>query len=263
MLLLYCAMAEKQTLDFLWKCSLSLSSETQTERMLKSYYITTCRKLAKRNVQLPTNTFGWGQMCARCGNQWNDGNYDLRLKPSSISETPKRLRQVAKLDEVQQKGQDAQTLSRGAKKRAKWLKKRMPSNMIVDCSLCRHKTMLPLEKHKRKRQQTEVEVEQKIIESKDVPAVNNSKKKKKGKKNSTIHPSPTVAAATTTKTAITKATATTKKQKGKTKATLPPPPPPSKTQKKNALLQLAAQLKAHASKDTGKTPQNRLQAFLK
>jgi len=37
----------------------------------------------------------------------------------------------------------------------------------------------------------------------------------------------------------------------------------SKTQKQNALLQLAAQLKSNAFKDASKSQQNRLQAFLK
>ncbi|KAL7735408.1 hypothetical protein ACLKA6_019528 [Drosophila palustris] len=140
-------MAEEKSINLLWSCAKELSTETHTERLLKSYYTNTCRKMARHNVQLPEDCVGTARMCGRCGNQWTDGNYDLQLRPQRLANNAKRRRLIAQLETDKAKRQRG-TLSTGARKRAKWLKKRMASNIAVDCSLCGHNTMLPLEKPK-------------------------------------------------------------------------------------------------------------------
>lgn len=288
----------------------------------------TSRKLAKHNVQLPEDCVGPGRMCARCGNQWSDGNYQLHLKPQRLANNAKRRRLIAQLDVIKAKQpKGSGRLSTAARKRAKWIKKRMCSGVVsagnslslslslllnaslfpqaVDCAVCKHKTLLPLEKPK-KRSKSDVtsetiptttttvtpETAKKKMKKKKKQAPNNNNKDinaglKLAKPQKQQQTTPTAAAAAPTKTpskaaATTKTTATTtaaataaksnkQKKKSKTaqsKATPTPTPTPaakvqSKTQKQNALLQLAAQLKLHASKNASKTQQNRLQAFLK
>ncbi|KAH8370291.1 hypothetical protein KR093_002967 [Drosophila rubida] len=282
-------MAGEKSINLLWNCAKELTTETHAERLLKSYYTNTCRKLAKHNIQLPDDCVGSARMCKRCGNQWADGYYELQLHPQRLANNAKRRRLIARLDvdKVKEKGtREKGKLSIGARKRAKWLKKRMASNIAVDCSLCGHNTMLPLEKPKKRCKAAET------ITTKTTPTQVASKKKKKKNKNQDVNaglklpapPSQTQQqkAPTAQKTAPTRiATATTttpagqsnkQKKKPKSKAAQSKSTAAavssalkvqSKTQKQNALLQLAAQLKSHASKTASKSPQDRLQALLR
>ncbi|EDV36901.1 uncharacterized protein Dana_GF11707 [Drosophila ananassae] len=267
-------MTDQRTVDLLWNCSKSLTSETHTERLLKSYYINTCRKLARHNVQLPEDSFGPARMCSRCGNQWSDGRYDLHLESQKLRQTAKNRRLIARLDAVKAKLQRGE-LSIGARKRAKWLKKRMASHMAVDCDVCRHKTMLPLEKGRKRAKLQDKEESVVIVQ----PATAGPPKKKAKAKaqNKDINaglkipqaqqqkkPQPTPAKKAPQTVQPPSQTPKKKNQK-KNKPTQPAPAPKtqSKTQKQNALLQLAAQLKSNAFKNASKSQENRLQAFLK
>ncbi|KAL7735409.1 hypothetical protein ACLKA6_019528 [Drosophila palustris] len=281
-------MAEEKSINLLWSCAKELSTETHTERLLKSYYTNTCRKMARHNVQLPEDCVGTARMCGRCGNQWTDGNYDLQLRPQRLANNAKRRRLIAQLETDKAKRQRG-TLSTGARKRAKWLKKRMASNIAVDCSLCGHNTMLPLEKPKNRSKMASAETIATNTTTTTITTpvpVANKQKKRKNNKNKDINaglkltaqkqpqlqqqktPTTQKAAPTTTTTA-----GQSNKQKKKSKAAQSTskstpaasnaPKMQSKTQKQNVLLQLAAQLKSHASKNASKTPQNRLQALLK
>ncbi|XP_017078613.1 uncharacterized protein LOC108112819 [Drosophila eugracilis] len=273
-------MGDQKTLDLLWNCASKLTDQTHTQRLLKSHYITTCRKLAKRNVQLPEDSFGPARMCSRCGNQWTDGRYQLHLQPQRLRQSAKNRRLIAQLETVKAK-QTRGEMSIGARKRAKWLKKRMASQMGVDCEVCQHKTMLPLEKG-RKRAKVKA-TEETMATTQPAAAVQNKKKAKKKKSqapNKDINAGlkipqlqktpqqqqqqPTNKASQPVGIASQNPNQTSKKKLKK-----PAQPAPavaktqSKTQKQNALLQLAAQLKSSAFKDASKSQQNRLQAFLK
>ncbi|XP_060654949.1 uncharacterized protein LOC132790444 [Drosophila nasuta] len=280
-------MVEEKSINLLWNCAKELTTATHAERLLKSYYTNTCRKLAKHSIQLPADCVGAARMCKRCGNQWADGNYELQLQPQRLANNAKRRRLIARLDVEKEKAKAKQgKLSIGARKRAKWLKKRMASNIAVDCSLCGHNTMLPLEKPKKRSKAAETIAPPTATTTTEVA----SKKKKKKNKNQDVNaglklpppqtqsqqqqqqlqktPTAQKAAPTTTKTTSTpKAAGQNSKQKKKTKTTpavsSAAPKVQSKTQKQNALLQLAAQLKSHAFKTASKTPQDRLQALLK
>ncbi|XP_034109258.2 uncharacterized protein LOC117571296 [Drosophila albomicans] len=281
-------MVEEKSINLLWNCAKELTTATHAERLLKSYYTNTCRKLAKHSIQLPADCVGAARMCKRCGNQWADGNYELQLQPQRLANNAKRRRLIARLDVEKEKAKAKQgKLSIGARKRAKWLKKRMASNIAVDCSLCGHNTMLPLEKPKKRSKAAET-IAPPTATTKTTEVA--SKKKKKKNKNQDVNaglklpppqtqsqqqqqqlqktPTAQKAAPTTTKTTSTpKAAGQNSKQKKKTKTTpavsSAAPKVQSKTQKQNALLQLAAQLKSHAFKTASKTPQDRLQALLK
>ncbi|XP_030557287.1 uncharacterized protein LOC115760193 [Drosophila novamexicana] len=285
-------MEEQNRVNLLWSCAKELSTQTHAERLLKSYYINVSRKLARHNVQLPEDSVGPARMCARCGNQWCDGNYELHLRPQRLLDNAKRRRLIAQLDAVKAKQQRGM-LSTGARKRANWLKKRMASHVAVDCGFCGHKTMLPLEKPKKRAKSERVETMATAAASATTtttaaaPATGKRKKKHTNKDVSAglKIPMPTAQVqqkqkaprAPTTTTAAKKATTTTttttttgqsNKQKKKSKAAPTPAVSnpqkmQSKTQKQNALLQLAAQLKTHASQNANKTQQNRLQALLK
>ncbi|XP_034479121.1 uncharacterized protein LOC117785288 [Drosophila innubila] len=276
-------MAEEKSINLLWNCAKELSTHTHTERLLKSYYTNTCRKLARHNVQLPEDCVGTARMCGRCGNQWTDGNYQLQLKPQRLANNAKRRRLIARLDMDKAKRQRG-TLSTGARKRAKWLKKRMASNIAVDCSLCGHSTMLPLEKPKKRSETIATTSRTETITTTTLPVASKQKKKKNNKNkdiNAGLKPTtqkqqqqqhqqkpPTAqkaAATTTTTTAVRQSSKQKKKSKAaqSTPAASNAPKMQSKTQKQNVLLQLAAQLKSHASKNASKTPQSRLQALLK
>nr|XP_016940476.1 histone H1.0-A [Drosophila suzukii] len=276
-------MSDQKTVDLLWNCASKLSDQTHTERLLKSYYITTCRKLARHNVQLPEDSFGPARMCSRCGNQWTDGRYQLHLEPQRLRQSARNRRLIAQLEAVKAKPTKGE-MSSGARKRAKWLKKRMASQMAVDCEVCRHKTMLPLEKT-RKRAKL-IATEETMATTTQPAAEGKNKKKAKRKKsqapNKDINaglkipqpqktlqqppkqPAPSKKASQPVGMASQNPSQTAKKKKKK-----PAQPAPaaaktqSKTQKQNALLQLAAQLKSNAFKDASKSQQNRLQAFLK
>ncbi|EDW35024.1 GL20102 [Drosophila persimilis] len=275
-------MAEQKTVDFVWNCAHKLEAQSHVERLLKSHYITTCRKFARHNVQLPEDSFGAARICARCGNQWTDGNYQLHLQPQRLADTAKRKRLVAKL-EMAKASQQKGLLSTGARNRAKWLRKHMASNIVVDCAVCQHKTMLSLEKRKgRKRDKANDETIASTTPTslEETAATNQQKGNNKRVLNKDIKAGPKIpqqekAKAPTTPARLTKSTHPaaakhkTPKQKNKTKAAQSAPfsgngtKTQSKTQKQNALLQLAAQLKSHAFKDASKSQQNRLQAFLK
>ncbi|KRF80038.1 uncharacterized protein [Drosophila virilis] len=285
-------MEEQNRVNLLWNCAKELSTDTHAERLLKSYYINISRKLARHNVQLPEDSVGPARMCARCGNQWCDGNYELHLRPQRLLDNAKRRRQIAQLDAVKAKQQRGM-LSTGARKRANWLKKRMASHVAVHCGFCGHKTMLPLEKPKKRAKSEQVETMATAAATTTItaaaPATGKRKKKRTNKDVSAGLKIPMLTAqvqqkqkapkAPETTTAAKKAAATTtatttttmgqsNKQKKKSKAAPTPAASKpqkmqSKTQKQNALLQLAAQLKTHASQNANKTQQNRLQALLK
>ncbi|XP_052841647.1 uncharacterized protein LOC128255876 [Drosophila gunungcola] len=278
-------MSDQRTMDLLWNCASKLTDQSHTERILKSHYITTCRKLARNSVQLPEESFGSARMCSRCGNQWADGRYQLHLQPQKLRQSANKRRLIAQLENVKAK-QIRGEMSSGARKRAKWLKKRMASQMAVDCEVCRHKTMLPLEKG-RKRAKPKAK-EETMTATQPAAADQNKKKAKKNKSqapNKDINaglqipqqqktpqqqqhlaksPAPSKKASQPVGIASQNPSQTSKKKKKK-----PAQPTPaaaktqSKTQKQNVLLQLAAQLKSNAFKDANKSQQNRLQAFLK
>uniref|UniRef100_A0A6P4EQB5 Histone H1-like n=1 Tax=Drosophila rhopaloa TaxID=1041015 RepID=A0A6P4EQB5_DRORH len=154
----------------------------------------------------------------------------------------------------------------------------------VDCDFCRHKTMLPLEKG---RKRAKLKATEETMPAKEPAAA--SKSKKETKKNKSQAPNKDINAGLkipqqkkTPQQHLAKSPAPSKKasqpvgiasqnlsQQSKNKKKKPAQPTPaaaktqSKTQKQNALLQLAAQLKANAFKDASKSQQNRLQAFLK
>ncbi|EDV59662.1 uncharacterized protein LOC6543499 [Drosophila erecta] len=278
-------MGDQKTVDLLWNCASKLTDQSHTERILKSYYITTCRKLARHNVQLPEDSFGSARMCSRCGNQWTDGRYQLHLQPQELKQSAKNRRLIARLEAVKSKLAKGDMTS-GARKRAKWLRKRMASNMAVDCDVCHHKTMLPLEKG-RKRAEVKATKET-MAAAQPAPAGQN---KKKAKKKNSQAPNKDINAglkipqqqkAPQQQQQPSKSSAPSKKapqpvgivaqnpsqpsKKKKKKPAQPAPAAPktqSKTQKQNVLLQLAAQLKSNAFKDASKSQQNRLKEFLK
>ncbi|XP_017049524.1 uncharacterized protein LOC108093766 [Drosophila ficusphila] len=272
-------MSDQKTVDLLWNCASKLSDQSHTERVLKSYYITTCRKLARHNVQLPEDSFGYARMCSRCGNQWTDGRYQLQLKPQKLRQNAKNQRLVAQLETVKAK-QSKGEMTSGARKRAKWIKKRMASQMAVDCDVCQHKTMLPLLKNQKR---FKLKAKEETIATMQHAAPEQGKKKAKKKKsqapNKDINaglkiPSkqktieqkqqPAKKASQPVGIASQSPSQTSKKKKKKPTQLAPAPAKTqSKTQKQNALLQLAAQLKSNAFKDANKSQQNRLQAFLK
>lgn len=276
-------MSDQKTVNLLWNCASKLTDQTHTERILKSYYITTCRKLARHNVQLPEESFGPARMCSRCGNQWTGGRYQLHLQPQELMQSAKNRRLITKLEAV--KGKMAKgEMNSGARKRAKWLKKRMASNMAVDCDVCHHKTMLALEKS-RKRAKVKA-TEETMVVTQPAPAGQNKKKvktKKSQAPNKDINaglkmqqkapqrqqqpsksPAPSKNASQPVGIASQNPSQTSKKKKKKPAQPAPTAPKTqSKTQKQNVLLQIAAQLKSNAFKDASKTQQNRLQAFLK
>ncbi|KAH8291464.1 hypothetical protein KR054_011874, partial [Drosophila jambulina] len=272
----------KASMEFLWNCAASLSAQSHTERLLKSYYITTCRKLARHNVQLPEDSFGSARMCARCGNQWADGRYQLHLQPQRLKQSAKNRRLVAQLEAAKAK-QTKGDMSSGARKRAKWLKKRMASQMAVDCDVCHHQTTLPLEKGRKRAKLKAKEQTMAATQPTAAAAATPNKKKAKKTQNKDINaglkipqqqqqqkmpqqqqqpskkPQPAGGAAQTP------SQTPSKKKKKKAAKSLAPTvqKAQSKTKKQNVLLQLAAQLKSHAFKDASKSQENRLQAFLK
>ncbi|XP_039479542.1 uncharacterized protein LOC120444085 [Drosophila santomea] len=276
-------MSDQKTVDLLWNCASKLTDQTHTERILKSYYITTCRKLARHNVQLPEDSFGSARMCSRCGNQWTNGSYQLQLQPQELKQSAKNRRLIARLEAVNSKLAKGEMTS-GARKRGKWLKKRMASNMAVDCDVCHHKTMLALEKG-RKRAKVK-DTEGTVAATQLAPAVQNNKKAKKKKSqapNKDINAglkirmqqkapqqelpkssAPPKKASQPVGIVAQNPSQTSKKKKKKPAQPAPAAPKTqSKTQKQNVLLQLAAQLKSNAFKDASKSQQNRLQEFLK
>ncbi|KAH8277594.1 hypothetical protein KR018_001924 [Drosophila ironensis] len=265
-------MAEQGTVDLLWNCASKLTAASHAERLLKSHYLTTCRRLARHSVQLPEEGFGPARMCARCGTQWTDARYRLLLEPQAVRASAKHRRLVARLEAAKAGKLARGELSAGARKRAKWLKKRTASHVTVDCEVCRHKTMLTLEKGQRRSAKPKATVEEDAMEVAQQAATGPNKKKAKKKSqkkdaNAGLKiPQQQATGSRKGPQPVQKPSQAPKKKNQK--KTKPAPPAlaqktQSKTQKQNALLHLASQLKSHAFKDASKSQANRLQAFLK
>ncbi|XP_030387399.1 uncharacterized protein LOC115634014 isoform X2 [Scaptodrosophila lebanonensis] len=268
-----------EKVGLLWDCANALTTETHTERLLKSYYINTCRKLARHNTQLPADTFGPARMCARCGNQWSDGNNQLHLRPQRLTDRAKYRKLVAKLDATDKDKQLKGTLSTKQRKRAKWIKKRLASNVEVNC-FCGHKTFLTLEKPKKPEKTTRSEKNAPKTKAAELnkksknTIINTKLKKPKSEKQKTpLKPTASALVSHSPKNPPKKLKKEIPQKNGakanKKKMVAPRPTAKdasktqSKTQKQNALLQLAAQLKTQATKNAMKTQQSRLEAFLK
>ncbi|XP_053963561.1 uncharacterized protein LOC128866682 [Anastrepha ludens] len=132
-----------------WDCAAALKPETHTHKLLKSYYMTLCCRRAKASINLPREKFSRHTMCPRCSSKWDETNFQMKLKPQQVALTTKVKKQLEKLYEANKSTESRRTITKKQRKRAKWLRKRVLSNVEMQCELCQHKTLLTLHKPSR------------------------------------------------------------------------------------------------------------------
>ncbi|XP_067630390.1 uncharacterized protein [Eurosta solidaginis] len=181
-------MDKENVIKHYWECASALEPATHTHKLLKSYYMTICRKLANSGIQMPQEKFSHSTMCARCCSKWNETDYRMRLKPQEIAKSTKAKKQIAKLNEPRSGIEQCRVLTRKQRKRAKWLQKRVGNSMEMQCEFCQHKTTIEMNKPSRKERElrkskvTDLD-EQKQTTCKAVPSTAVKIKNKKKKKN--------------------------------------------------------------------------------
>lgn len=131
-------MTEITKLKFLWNASKTWSSKNHVENILKSHYLTTCRKLLKSEDKLSQLQFNEKVMCSKCSSCWYDGNFTVKTKPKKFQGSKGR-----KLVELYRLGKK---LTKKQKLRAKWYLKRINKQWEISCSICKNKTRVPLKK---------------------------------------------------------------------------------------------------------------------
>ncbi|XP_065369601.1 uncharacterized protein LOC135961890 [Calliphora vicina] len=251
-------MSIENKIELLWNSANTLQVDFQTHKMLKSYYINTCRKLARNNLQIPKEKFATSHMCPYCGCFWNDSTYGLKLISKQFNNNSKTKKLIEKLEQV--KGSTGKVLNKKQKNRAKWLMKKNSHNLAISCYQCKRKSLLKLENPKLKtRQQL---VQEKSQTEKETPAFESGKKllshhQQKNKNGSNLENNISTPLPSKSKKEISK---TKNKKVANNNA---PNKVVSKTQKQNSLLQLAALLQKQTKDDKKNSAQKRLESFLK
>ncbi|XP_049308214.1 uncharacterized protein LOC125777427 [Bactrocera dorsalis] len=182
-------MSAETKVKYLWDCAKVLEPENHTKKLLKSYFMTNCRKLAKANIYLPKDKFSQNTMCPRCCSKWSETNYKMFLKPQQIAYSTKAKKQIEKLNEAKTSIEKRRALTRKQRKRAKWLQKRVLSSVVIECELCQHKTSIKLEKPGKTENDSEnkdnIDLEEIATPESITTTLVNAKKKKKKIKDKT------------------------------------------------------------------------------
>ncbi|XP_055852479.1 translation initiation factor IF-2 [Episyrphus balteatus] len=242
----------EQIVKLLWNQANVLQQKNHTVQLLRSFYLTTCKKIAKHDVRLPAEKFAPSVMCPKCSSIWSESKFSLSLKPLRIH-SKKAEKLVDKLNK------DQKSLSKKQKKRAKWLKKKICNTVEIKCEFCQTKTKQTLIRTKVK---LKIEEKEPKIE---IPIKKKKKKKSKDKSAGlkldrlipqTKKPNP-FATKTENKPKKQKtAQPKTQQSKAKIEKTI------SKTQKQNSLLQLAKMLKSQGP-TSGSNSNNQLEKLLR
>ncbi|XP_037827766.1 uncharacterized protein LOC119615850 [Lucilia sericata] len=255
-------MSIENKLELLWNGANTLQNDLQIHKMLKSYYINTCRKIAKNHVQIPKEKFATSQMCPHCGCFWNDSEYSLKLIPKQLKNSTKAKKLIDKLEQVQ--GTTGQVLKKKQKNRAKWLKKKITNHLAINCYQCKRKSLLKMEVPKYKTRKELVS--EKVQIEKEAPVLNSGKKSEKQHQQISNKGcnSPSTLQSKSKKEKIGNKSQNITKSKNKKQANSDTTNKViSKTQKQNSLLQLAALLQKQSKDDSKNSAQKRLQSFLK
>lgn len=202
-------------------------------------------------------------MCPNCGTFWNEGEFGLKLLPKQLKNNSKTTKLLEKLKESNT------NLTKSQKNRAKWLKKKISNHMAIKCYLCKHRSLIDIEKPKHKSQKPLPEDANKSIEV-EVTKLNlenstkKSKKRKNKKNNNNQIPDNIKVVSEPAKPEHGKIVGKSAK-KSKNKNTNVPVTNKivSKTQKQNSLLQLAALLQKQSKNVANNSAQDRLKSFLK
>ncbi|XP_055904352.1 ribosomal L1 domain-containing protein CG13096 [Eupeodes corollae] len=246
--------ATEKKVKLLWNQANILPQENHTIQLLRSFYLTTCKKLGSYDAKLPALTFVPSVMCPKCSSIWSESKFSLSLKPLRIhSQKAEKLVEKLKTDQ--------KSLSRKQKKRAKWLKKKICNNVEITCEFCKLKTKQALIKTKEK-----IKTEEKEPEI-EIPTKKKKKKKDKSaglKLDKVIKPPVTLQPQSQPHPKKPNPNPPAKKNnkskaqpaKAKIEKTI------SKTQKQNSLLQLAKMLKSQIPV-VGTKPNNQLEKLLR
>lgn len=179
-------MTAENKVKYYWDCARVLEPDGHTKKVLKSYFMTNCRKLAKSSICMPKEKFSQNTMCPRCCSKWSETNYKMFLNPQQITYSTKAKKQIQKLQEAKTSIEKRRALTRKQRKRAKWLQKRVMSSVIIECELCQHRTKIELNKPGKKETDSEnidtVDLDESVPpESITTTPINTKKKKKKTK----------------------------------------------------------------------------------
>ncbi|XP_011192721.2 uncharacterized protein LOC105218685 [Zeugodacus cucurbitae] len=182
-------MSAESLVKHYWDCARVLEPEGHTRKLLKSYFMTKCRKLAKSTIWMPKEKFSTHTMCPRCSSKWNETNYKMFLKPQQIAYSTKARKQIEKLQEAKTSIENRRALTRKQRKRAKWLQKRVLNSVVIQCELCAHKTKIEMQKPNKTESNNETtdttELEDIVPTETVAPTPVNLKKKKKKNKDKT------------------------------------------------------------------------------
>lgn len=110
-----------------------------------------CRTFVKNAVQIPKEKFATTQMCSGCGCFWSESEFKMKLKSQHVRMKGKTKRLIEKLNKSKEPGQKS-LLSGKQRIRAKWLQKRVTQRLEIMCDQCHHKSIIKMEKPKRRKQ---------------------------------------------------------------------------------------------------------------
>lgn len=237
----------EQTLKLQWNQANAITQNSHTTQLLRSFYITNCKKIAKYDIKLPALQFAPSVMCPKCSSIWSESTFSMVSKPLQI-----RSRKAEKL--VEKLNSHQKDLTRKQKKRAKWLKKKIYNNVVIKCEFCKNKTVQLLQRSKPK-----LKVEEKTS---DIEVAVKKKKKKSKDKSAGLKLDKVIVQQTQPKKPLnqpnSKKANKPKVQVSKAKIEKSI----SKTQKQNSLLALAKMLKSQGS-TSGTKSNNQLEKLLR
>ncbi|TMW43596.1 hypothetical protein DOY81_011327, partial [Sarcophaga bullata] len=234
-------MSIENKISLLWNCALALKSDQQTHKILKSYYVNTCRSLSRNSLLLPKEKLATSQMCSHCGYFWYEGKFRTKSIPKrTFNNSAKRL--IEKL-EKNNSTENGTPLNKSQRKRAKWLKKCLSKRLEITCENCNRKSTIEMEIPKNK----SVNNKQQFVKTDWKTSLNsNNKSDKKSQKNSIGQNLVSQKLKTDTsqqKTTSSKELKVQSEGKKNKKKNITATKVISKTQSQNNLLQLAALLK--------------------
>ncbi|XP_055299579.1 uncharacterized protein LOC129567065 [Sitodiplosis mosellana] len=154
----------RSNVNYLMKAASLLPSQNYAQKLLKSYYLTKCKKLAQSDLAQTKTLLSDEEMCRKCSTPWADAGYSISIAPIKV--TQRKARKLHK--QIEDKSKRKNHL-------AKKFSKRVNNIVTVKCDLCKHKNKVVLYKKStaeakpQKEQKTESQKQQKTVVQKIKP----------------------------------------------------------------------------------------------
>ncbi|XP_031617516.1 uncharacterized protein LOC116337244 [Contarinia nasturtii] len=167
---------QRSNVNFLIKAASLLPNANFAHKLLKSYYLTKCKKLVHSNPNQSKTQLNEEEMCRKCSSPWWDTNYSLSIAPVKVTKRKAQKLQKQIDDKSKRKGPLAKKLS-----------KKLNNIVTIKCDLCKNKNKVilykksVLESKLQKSETTQTKRQSELIVTPQQPS--SSKKKRKKDKN--------------------------------------------------------------------------------